>query len=413
MRDLERFVRAATRGLPRHDRARVQQELRGNLLERVAEHQISGSAPVEAERLALLEFGSPARLGAGLRRVHLWPRIGLIGGLGSAALALTLVLLPESGAQRVTVTTQGLMDRCQSGRPTPGAQGCSMNRDFWLSLSSLKQQLQAQQAILETTRRTHTSLGPAGEQLTETYLQVRWTEPGRSTGRFEIPLTAEWVDALQRHMDEASARAGWPERPAPLNENVFQRNQDTFLMGSQTLDALLRSSTEPVRIERPLDGPLLHVGRLRLELGRPGQGVSVGSIIEGSVIRALYGTRGLTVFTGAGLLPRQDQAFGAARGFPQQVRVRGGPGDLYVVVRPVTGQGVRGLGLDLVPVAADGLLHFRSQHESVRFTADLTALNQSGESRPAVALLRLGRGVTLTRSELKLPTPEVPGPAPR
>lgn len=86
---------------------------------------------------------------------------------------------------------------------------------------------------------------------------------------------------------------------------------------------------------------------------------------------------------------------GRAQGHGQRVRVLGQPGDLYVVVRPMTqpGRSIQGLGFDVVTVGQDGQIVFRTMQPRVRYTSNLRALAQSGPKKAAVALLHLDSGL--------------------
>lgn len=95
MNPLDRYLARATHALPRRDRRRVQEELRGGVLERAAEHQLAGHAPEPAMQLALHEFGDPVVMARGMQRVYTVPRVALplTGLLGAAAITLTVLNL--------------------------------------------------------------------------------------------------------------------------------------------------------------------------------------------------------------------------------------------------------------------------------------------------------------------------------
>lgn len=399
MKDLDRYLDRATRGLPKVERLRVREELRGSVLERAAEHHLAGLSEGDALRLALREFGDPVPLASGMRRIHLWPRLALLGGLSSAALALGLVAVLPSLEEPALVTTQGLVARCVGNRPPPWTRSCSHNQTFWVNLTGLQQQLTAQGATLETRTRTFPNLEltaqppPAGEPptLTETFLRVTWPDAEGVTSQVEIPITDERFDAFIRGV----RRGGAPATLTRDSEQVFQRRGTTFIDGQTLLYALRETANRPVTIERPLDGPVVRVGRLTLKLGEPGQGIAAGEVVQQEVNRLLVKGYGATTFLGGGLLPRPGTRDPANAGFAQEVAVKGRPGDLYVVVRPMTqpGKDTRGLGFDGVTVARDGHISFRTAQPRVRFTSDLRALAQSGSGKAAVALLHLGSGL--------------------
>ncbi|MDL2343777.1 permease prefix domain 1-containing protein [Deinococcus sp. MIMF12] len=396
MNDLDRYLDRATRGLPKTERLRIREELQGSVLERAAEHQITGVGSDEALHLALREFGDPAPLASGLRRIHLWPRVGLFGGMSSAALALGLLTVLPSLAQPVTVTTQGLIARCGAEGPPPGERSCSQSRTFWVSLDSLRARLGKQGATLTTVTRSFPNPEAQSEgepaTLKENFLRVAWSDSGGVTGRFEVPITDARFDAFTRRFHRDLEGASLAPRDS---EQVFTRDGQTFLDGQGLLEALRSSTTRPLTIERPLDGPVVQVGRPRLAVGQPGRGIAAGDLVERTVTGLLVHGYGATTFVGGGLLPGLGVQTGRVQGYGQRVRVRGQPGDLYVVVRPMTqpGRDTQGLGFDVVTVGQDGHIVFRTAQPRVRYTSNVRALAQSGSGKAAVALLHLGSGL--------------------
>ncbi|PTA67703.1 permease prefix domain 1-containing protein [Deinococcus arcticus] len=401
MKALERFLNRATRGLPGGQRRQVREELRGNILERAAELQVMGVPAEEALRRALQDFGAPAPLAAGLRRVHLWPRLGLLGGLCSLALAGTLLALPRQSTSAPPLVIQ--MPEC---RPTrAGAPSlCTHAQKFWVGLGSLTARLQAQGATVETVQRT--VVGPSDRDsplvsFTEDVLVVRWTEAAGEVGQVEIPRTNRVLEAMIERAVQQGRPAFWP---GPVLERDGERLLDSDIL----LGSVRSTLNQPLKIERPFDGPVLMLGRLRLELASPGEGVSLLPTVEEWLTFTLSRTLDVTIYTGAHLIPRPHESRGIVPSFAQRVRVRGAPGEVYAVLRPITFRGVSGLGMDLVTVDAQGQLPFRSVQAQVRFTGDLQALGNSGAAKPAVALLRLGPEVRMDRAGRVAYTPEVP-----
>lgn len=400
MNALERYLRQATRGLPRREARKVREELRSSILERAAEQQIAGHREAEALALALREFGDPAPLAVGMRRVHLWPQMGLLGTAMGALLLTAFLVWPPALAQSVTVTTTGLLARCTPSGPPADARTCTGDRRFWIEVASLTDQLARQGATLTPVQRSFP--GPPdpsspASSLFEDGLRVSWNEPDGRPGSFDLLLTNRRGEAFMAWMRRRDGAQGSPLWNRP-DETIIKRDGRTFLDGDFMTEMLRQSLNLPLRIARPLDAPILHLGRLRLELGQPGQGSHLSRLMEAATVRVLAQQYGVAAFYGANLLPALDDAVPRTQGYGQQVRVKGQPDELYAVLRPISGPGTNGLGFDLATVDQGGWLRFRSKPASVAYTGDVRALAASGEGKAKVALLRFGQVVTFPRS---------------
>ncbi|MFC5849374.1 permease prefix domain 1-containing protein [Deinococcus petrolearius] len=381
MKALEQYVATATRGLPQRERQRVAEELRANVLERVAEHQIPGKSRSEALRLALQEFGDPQPLAAGMRGIYLWPQLGIGGAAASLLLVAMFTVRAVSATPHITVTTQGQLARCEpeGGIATGGL--CSTQRRFWVDQADLRAQLLAQGATLKSAQQQVNENRWAPQPLT-----VSWEDtPGRQ-GQFFLPAD----DGLEDRSSRQRA-ANFPD------ETVIRRGGKTFLSSELLFGAIFESSTLPLRIERPLDAPVVHIGRLRLEFGQPGQGGSVGWLVENAVTRLLTQQFQASVFRGENLLPRWEYVLDRAKGHPQAVKVSGRSSEIYAVVRPVSANGVNGLGFDLATVDSNGILKFRTAQKSVTLTQDIKALANGGSLKAKIALINLGPAILLSK----------------
>ncbi|WP_339097768.1 permease prefix domain 1-containing protein [Deinococcus sp. VB343] len=409
MNDLDRYLKTATQGLPSVEKERLTEELRGSVLERAAELQVSGMTEQQALEAALREFGDPRPLAAGMRGVHLWPKVSLFGALGMSLAAITILNWPHAFGQQVQVTTEGLIPRCTLQGPPAGATYCSADRTAWVDLESLAQQLRRQGVTV--TQRAETIPVPTmwqlpGNSVQETMLKATWQEHGRQQS-FELPLTDHQGEAFRASIRQRHKT----ERPSIMNqpsELIFQRGPSTFLEAETLSSALVSSATLPVTIENPLSAPVLQVGRVRLVLGQAEQGAQLSRELTFAVTGLLSHQYQATIYYGSHYLPTPDNLLSRPRGFTQQVRVKGRPGELYAVLFPVTAQGVNGLGFDLTTVDADGQLKFRTAQEKVAFTVNVKALADAGEKKAAVTLLRLGNPVTLQKNELLRHTLELP-----
>lgn len=108
-------------------------------------------------------------------------------------------------------------------------------------------------------------------------MQVTWPDTGGVTGQFELPITDERFDAITRRFHRDLEGASLAPRDS---EQVFTQNGQTFLDGQNLLEALRSSANRPLTIERPLDRPVVRLGRLRLELGQLRRGIAAGEVVE-------------------------------------------------------------------------------------------------------------------------------------
>lgn len=72
-RDVQRYLRHATRGLWGQRRRTLQAELQGHIEARIHEFQIAGHDVAEATRLTLNELGGPARISTAMVRLYITP----------------------------------------------------------------------------------------------------------------------------------------------------------------------------------------------------------------------------------------------------------------------------------------------------------------------------------------------------
>ncbi|AZI43301.1 hypothetical protein EHF33_11570 [Deinococcus psychrotolerans] len=99
MKQTERYLRAATRGLWGRARRELQTELQGHINERVAEFRLGGLSSEDAERQTLRELGTPVRVSGGMLGVHTVPALGKAGALSLLLATTLLTTLPQGLAQ--------------------------------------------------------------------------------------------------------------------------------------------------------------------------------------------------------------------------------------------------------------------------------------------------------------------------
>ena len=99
MKQTERYLRQATRGLWGKARRDLRTELQGHINERVQEFRLGGLSPEEAERQTLRELGTPERVSGGMLGVHTGPTLGKAGALSLLLATALLTALPQGLAQ--------------------------------------------------------------------------------------------------------------------------------------------------------------------------------------------------------------------------------------------------------------------------------------------------------------------------
>jgi hypothetical protein len=91
MTDLEKFLRASTRGLWGRERQTVRQELESHIRQRSNRYEISGSSEVEAIKLAIADLGEAREISSGMKGVYAIPATVRIGVLAAALSVLALM----------------------------------------------------------------------------------------------------------------------------------------------------------------------------------------------------------------------------------------------------------------------------------------------------------------------------------
>ncbi|AZI44081.1 hypothetical protein EHF33_14275 [Deinococcus psychrotolerans] len=99
MKQTERYLKAATRGLWGRGRHELRTELQGHINERVAEFRLGGLSAEEAERQTLRELGTPERVSSGMLGVHTFPALSKAGALTLLLATTLMTTVPQSLAQ--------------------------------------------------------------------------------------------------------------------------------------------------------------------------------------------------------------------------------------------------------------------------------------------------------------------------
>ncbi|MFC4455101.1 permease prefix domain 1-containing protein [Deinococcus sonorensis] len=120
MKQTERYLKQATRGLWGQQRQALRAELHGHIQERIAEFRLGGLSVEDAERQTLRELGVPAQVSTGMLGVHALPALGKAGAL-SALLATALLTMLPLGSAQVKGIYRGLYEAQGKFNSWPGA----------------------------------------------------------------------------------------------------------------------------------------------------------------------------------------------------------------------------------------------------------------------------------------------------
>jgi hypothetical protein len=147
---LERYLRAATRGLWGRKRLEVREELTAHLLERAYRHEVAGLGHEAAVARAIAELGNPQTIRAGMIGVHTMPNLFKISGVLTVLAAGAIAFWGVSRAQ-ITVLERMPVKQCEDPQqqfflpPLPsGAVNINATCDsgLWISVEALQRTLE-------------------------------------------------------------------------------------------------------------------------------------------------------------------------------------------------------------------------------------------------------------------------------
>lgn len=105
MKQTERYVWQATRGLWGAARRELRAELKGHIAERCQEFRLAGLNEEEAERQTLRELGAPIQVSGGMLDVYTIPTLGKAGVLSALLATALFSTLPQGLAQVESIYT--------------------------------------------------------------------------------------------------------------------------------------------------------------------------------------------------------------------------------------------------------------------------------------------------------------------
>ena len=128
-RDVEQYLRRATRGLWGRKREEVREELGAHVEGRINAHLIAGLDERTAVERTLTELGQPAHVSAGMVRLHTAPTLMGLGAMMSAAALTVFVLVTGGMAQSLPGTLYWPSTECVNAFQE-GRVGSSPTRDY-------------------------------------------------------------------------------------------------------------------------------------------------------------------------------------------------------------------------------------------------------------------------------------------
>jgi hypothetical protein len=246
MTDLEKFLRASTRGLWGRERQTVRRELESHVRHRASRYEISGSSTQEAIKLAITDLGEAREISSGMKGVYSVPTTIRFGVL-TAALATFGFMGAQLSTAQVTGTTKF---------PTPACleQG---KESFRISQNQVMPCESVFSISLESLRNVLIPLGVKFEYSKLQDATVIQFPEGNSATLFNYPLSA------QKDIDGTDVTVPISKDYVPLF-SFFEQ---------------LRSTTLPITFEG-WDNPRITIGQTSFSLG------SSGNVVKGAMVFA-------------------------------------------------------------------------------------------------------------------------------
>jgi hypothetical protein len=147
-RELTRYLRLATWGLPQKKKLEIAKELRGNIEMLRLEYMVQGQNKQEALSLALRDFGAPERVCVGMTKVYTMPVLLRNIGLSLLLSSFGVGALFSSSAQVEGITQLPIPECLQSSQASVQIGEklfiCSVEPYLFLNLQGLKSVLEPQ-----------------------------------------------------------------------------------------------------------------------------------------------------------------------------------------------------------------------------------------------------------------------------
>ncbi len=159
MKEVEQYLKSATRGLWGRKHKEVREELEAHIQERVMAHRMAGLNEQDATERTLRELGHPREVSAGMARIYALPTLFETSLLATAACVVAVTLSSSSLAQSVVGSfyfpSEACIQEIESGAVSLSprdyyesgafAGDCVIaDNSLWLSIESLEQTLEPQ-----------------------------------------------------------------------------------------------------------------------------------------------------------------------------------------------------------------------------------------------------------------------------
>lgn len=190
---IDDYLRKSTRGLWRHKRLEVKEELSAHIEGRVNAHLIAGLSEQEAIEKTLAELGQPKVVSTGMARLYTLPIMAGSGFILAICCALTVLLLNASTAQILSVSSLFPSEECRQLK-NPSDSNCA-TFDIWISTESLQKALE-----------------PQGVKISEQHKLVNLEFP--SGEKYPITIQGDFINIEGRDIDSESGYI-------TLNELIF------------------------------------------------------------------------------------------------------------------------------------------------------------------------------------------------
>lgn len=258
--ELERYLARASRGLGPRERARVREELRGNIVQLSRELQLGGLGEEAALARALSEFGPPARVNAGMLHVHAVPAL-LKSGVAALLVASAGLTAFSRTAAQVVASAKFPSPACSTARQAYETDARVQTREAFLAACGNGMTL----TLNGTTRYDHLSVRSLAEVLRAAGARVNIQETD-----LLFPVTIDFPG----------------NRRLVTLTPQFAENGDAFVHAHVLLQMLAFNSTLPVSVTGWVN-PTVRVGDTQFTLGTPDTPVRLNAMFSLMVFHRL------------------------------------------------------------------------------------------------------------------------------
>ena len=353
-RNLETYLKQATRGIWGKRKQDAILELRGNIEARIWTLEHQGKTQTEALEIALNELGDARAVNAGMTQVHTMPNVTrniLLAGLISSFAITTLA----TRAQVTVIADDGTTDFS-----TP------LTKSVFVSMSSLKANLEAAGiAVDDTPQAPADYFGKPEKNQPNPTPTLEFTFPGA-----KYPTKIQAIIGLTITSDQrfASLRS---DAPTMLSRNA---KEGEIYINFPSIAYQLRNSGLPVSI-KGWRNPELQVGKTKFQIGDEESPMYAYNTYLGIAARAMREQFGLDPnntfsYTSPKWCSREDRKPCHKM---HAIRVKDTAGSIYAIA---SADNQDGLTYEVARVSDTGILEFESPWNILVFGASKTGIEQ-------------------------------------